>query len=180
MNCVKLQKQYVLAPFSFQPMWGVLCIAALLCCMLHMEIGGKEPSETSSGEASSLQRLSWLTGTWVFEKDGQTTQEHWRPVQGTMLLGLSHTFDAKRTSFFEYLRIHQREDALYYIASPAGRVGVEFRLHEMGDEYVEFRNGQHDYPQRIRYAKTGEGITAEISLKDGTRAQRFEFMRVAP
>jgi hypothetical protein len=40
-----------------------------------------------------------------------------------------------------------------------------------------FENPEHDHPQRIRYVKTEEGMTATISLMDGSRATDFVFVR---
>jgi hypothetical protein len=40
-----------------------------------------------------------------------------------------------------------------------------------------FADPGHDYPQRIRYAREGDRMTAEISLMDGSRGQGFAFRR---
>jgi hypothetical protein len=43
---------------------------------------------------------------------------------------------------------------------------------------VTFVNAGHDYPQRIHYRATGDTLTAEISLADGSKAMRWTFNRV--
>ena len=48
---------------------------------------------------------------------------------------------------------------------PGGRV----QGHESDANPVHLRQRQHDYPQRVRYARTGDGgVTAENAMIDGT------------
>ena len=124
-----------------------------------------------------LQQLAWLSGTWLLKDGEKTTEEHWRPMQGTALLGSSHTFDARRTHFFEHLRITAMRGTIAYLAMPGGAAPTAFLLSKIEDGVVEFENGKHDHPQRIRYEKTAAGITATISQLDGSRAQSFVFKK---
>ena len=128
-------------------------------------------------EPADLKKLEWLSGTWAMEKDGTTTEEHWRPLQGTTLMGTSHTFDAKSSKFFEFLRITAMRGTIAYIASPQGMKPTVFPLAKLEDGVVVFENPQHDYPQRIRYEKTDKGVTATISLLDGGKAESFVFTK---
>jgi hypothetical protein len=114
---------------------------------------------------ADLKKMEWLCGTWVLEQDGKTTEEHWRPLQGTTILGSSHTFDAEKTHFFEHLRITAMRGSIAYLAMPDG--------------VLVFENPKHDHPQRIRYERTKDGVTATISLLDGTKAQSFVFKKKA-
>jgi hypothetical protein len=41
---------------------------------------------------------------------------------------------------------------------------------------VTFLNAEHDFPQRVRYWREGRELVAEISLKDGTKAQRWRYV----
>ncbi len=125
--------------------------------------------------AAQLQQLGWLAGTWVLHDGTSTTEEHWRPLQGTTLLGTSHSFDQQRTRFFEFLRITIQRDRVVYVAMPGGGAAVTFPLAKLAADVVEFENAAHDHPQRIRYQKTDAGVTATISQLDGSRAQTFEF-----
>lgn len=124
-----------------------------------------------------LQRLSWISGTWVIEARGKTTEEHWRPLQGSTMLGSSHTYDATKTHFFEHLRITASRGGIAYIAMPGGGKGTAFLLTKLEDGLAEFENPDHDHPQRIRYERTDGGITATIEQLDGSKQQRFPFRR---
>lgn len=121
-----------------------------------------------------LQQLAWLAGTWTLQDGATTTEEHWRPLQGTSMLGTSHTFDA-RTRFFEFLRLAVDRDRVVYTAMPRGNTPTQFVLTKLAEGEVEFENAAHDHPQRIRYQKTAAGVTATIGQLDGSRAAKFEF-----
>ena len=123
----------------------------------------------------TLEKLAWLSGTWSMQEGEKTTEEHWRPLQGTTLLGTSHLFDKQRTHFFEFLRITARAGTIAYIAQPGGAQPTVFLVSKLEDGVVEFENGKHDFPQRIRYEKTAKGVTATISLLDGSKAKAFVF-----
>ncbi len=64
-----------------------------------------------------------------------------------------------------------------YVAMPGGAAPTVFLATKADAAVAEFENGKHDYPQRIRYEKTAAGVTATISLLDGSRAQSFVFTR---
>jgi hypothetical protein len=124
-----------------------------------------------------LRKLTWICGTWV-QRNGKTTiEEHWRPLQGTTILGTSHTFDDAKSSFFEFLRIGHRAGSISYVAMPGGAPPTLFRLVKVEDGLMVFENEKHDHPQRIRYERTKIGMTATISQLDGSRATAFVFER---
>jgi hypothetical protein len=124
-----------------------------------------------------LQKLTWVCGTWVQQKGKTTIEEHWRPLQGTTILGTSHTFDDEKSSFFEFLRIGHRAGSISYVAMPGGAPPTTFRLVKVEDGLMVFENEEHDHPQRIRYERTKGGMTATISQLDGSRATAFEFKK---
>jgi len=140
----------------------------------------KKPAEPVAAKkigTESFEKLAWLSGTWVLQEGDKTTEEHWRPLQGTSLLGTSHSFDKQRTTFFEFLRITAMNGTIAYIAMPGGKPPTVFLASTLEDGVVEFENGKHDYPQRIRYEKTAVGLTATISLLDGAKAKAYVFVK---
>lgn len=122
-----------------------------------------------------LRQLDWLAGTWVLQDGKVATEEHWRPLQGTTMLGTSHSYDAARTHFFEFLRLAIERDQVVYVAMPGGAPATTFALAQLTDDAVVFENAAHDHPQRIRYQRTERGITATIGQFDGSRARSFVF-----
>ncbi len=125
----------------------------------------------------ALKKLEWICGTWTLQDGDVTTEEHWRPLQGSTILGSSHSFDATKTHFFEHLRIALQRGQIAYLAMPGGKPPTAFLLQQLDDGIAVFENGKHDHPQRIRYEKTQGGVTATISQLDGSKAQSFVFRR---
>ena len=95
------------------------------------------------------------------------------------MLGMSRTVGGDKTIEFEYLRIEQREDGIYYVAHPRARCpGTDFKLTRLSSSEAVFENPQHDFPKRIIYRKTSEdALTAGIDAGEGTRSMSFGFRR---
>ena len=99
------------------------------------------------------------------------------PAGGAML-GLSRTVSRGKMVAFEYLRIVEREWGLEYVAQPGGRPPTQFVLTELGKTRAVFENPRHDFPQRIVYELSGDGVLiASIGFSNGGRRQRFVFSR---
>jgi hypothetical protein len=130
-------------------------------------------------DTTLLKKMEWLCGTWVMANGAKVTEEHWRPVQGTTILGSSHSFDDTRSTFFEYLRIGLRNGTISYVAMPGGAPPTAFQLVKLEDGLMVFENEKHDHPQRISYEKTADGVTATIGMLDGTRSKSFVFKKKA-
>ena len=129
---------------------------------------------------AKLDRLAWLAGSWTGKIGSSSIEERWSPIAGGAMLAISRTVSGSRMSAFEYLRIVERDGGLVYIAQPNGRTATEFVLTKIEDGRAVFENPQHDFPQRIEYARIGEsGLRATISDLAGGRAQNFEFKREA-
>lgn len=132
-------------------------------------------SVTGSDGAAGLPE--WLAGRWC-GADGPRGQtcETWQAAAGGTMLGTSQTVKGSKTVAFEFLRIAMDGDTAVYLPQPGGKPPVAFRAVP-GGEGVTFVNAAHDYPQRIQYRRTGDTLTAEISLADGSKAMRWSFAR---
>jgi len=126
---------------------------------------------------SDLAQLSWLAGTWQLRNGEKLTEEHGFPLKRSTMMGVSHTYDEKTTHFFEFLRIASQKGTQACLAQPGGRPLVPFLAVQLDGEQVVFENPKHDNPQRIRYERTEKGVTATVSLLDGTKAEVFVFER---
>jgi len=149
---------------------------AVLCLVF---IGGARSAEPAPEPSFDPQKLAWLAGTWEFKEGGKITEETWFPLKGSQMMGVLHTYDAKRTYFFEFLRIMVKKDMINYIPQPGGDAPVPFRITQLDDKVAVWENPKHDHPQRIRYERTEKGMTATISQLDGSRAKTFVFTRKA-
>ena len=94
-------------------------------------------------------------------------------------MGVSRTIAGDKTVEFEYLRIEQRADAIYYVAHPKARCpGTDFKLTRATTTEAVFENPQHDFPKRIIYRKTDDGLTASIDAGEGTKGMSFVFKKM--
>ena len=130
-------------------------------------------------QPNSIQQLSWMAGTWVQSKEGETVQESWLGPQGNTMVAVNLTQSARRGTSFEFLRIVEGPSGLSYMASPGGKAPTEFKLKEMGEKRVVFENAAHDFPQRILYWREADGsmkarIEGTIQGKERAMEWRFE------
>jgi hypothetical protein len=147
------------------------CLLAIMLTMAHL-MGPQTPT---------LADISWLSGDWQSEPGGKTQiDEHWTTVAGASMFGMSRTVAGEKTVEFEYLRIEQRADGIYYVAHPKARCpGTDFKLTRASATEAVFENPQHDFPKRIIYRKTGaDALTASIDGGEGTRAMSFPYKRI--
>jgi len=120
--------------------------------------------------AATLEQLAWLAGHWQGGTDGRVTEELWLPPAGGLMLGLNRDVGPDGTAFFEYLRIEQTAEGIYYVASPRGGKTTRFRLVTTGDGRALFENPDHDFPQRITYRLTGPD-TLDVTISGETEGE---------
>ena len=126
-----------------------------------------------------LQQLSWMAGSWSAQpRPLFTNEEMWTlPRRGSMLGAAREVFD-QRTRSFEYMRVVvDRDGSLALYASPGGGPAVRFAIVEADGSHFVAENRAHDYPQRITYRRSGDVMTATISLADGSQAESWTYRR---
>ncbi len=136
----------------------------------------------ASTQTPTLTDIAWISGAWQTEPGGKRQiEEHWTVVAGASMLGMSRTVAGDKTVEFEYLRIEQRADGIYYVAHPKARCpGTDFKLTRASATEAVFENPQHDFPKRIIYRKTGDdSLTATIDGGEGTKAMSFASTKVS-
>lgn len=134
-----------------------------------------------SAQTPTLADISWISGAWQSEPGGRRQiEEHWTTIAGQSILGMSRTVAGDKTIEFEYLRIEQRADGIYYVAHPKARCpGTDFKLTRASATEAVFENPQHDFPKRIIYRKTADdALTATIDGGEGTKAMSFAYRRI--
>jgi len=85
-----------------------------------------------------------------------------------------------KTAEFEFLRIEQRDDGIYYVAQPNGQCpATDFKLTRATGQQAVFENPAHDFPKRIIYKKLGDdSLTATIDGGEGTKEITFSYQRI--
>jgi hypothetical protein len=123
--------------------------------------------------AQIIGQLAWLAGHWQGGSGGQVTEELWLPPAGGLMLGLNREVSADGRAFFEYLRIEQTGEGIFYHASPMGGPATAFKLVSQRTAEVVFENKAHDFPQRITYRLTGpDKLEVVIEGESGGQTDR--------
>ena len=135
----------------------------------------------ASTQTPTLTDIAWISGDWQTAPGGKRQiEEHWTQVAGGSIMGVSRTVAGDKTVEFEYLRIEQRADGIFYVAHPKARCpGTDFKLTKASANEAVFENPQHDFPKRIIYRKAADdSLTASIDGGEGTKAMTFAFRRI--
>ena len=145
------------------------------------------PESAEAADAAVLPALAWLEGCWRGTVNQREYREHWMPLRGGLLIGVSQTVGQGKTQGYEYLRVESRADGVYYIAAPSGKSETAFRFTEQtvdrtndrNDVIFTFVNTRPEFPQKITYRRASEGwLYATVSGKiDGADKEVIYPMR---
>jgi hypothetical protein len=144
---------------------------AILVCALVV-VGAVQAEESKP----TLADLAWIAGCWESLGQGSWFQEQWMSPNGGTMLGMSRTVRDDSTLAYEFLRIHQESDGIYYTSNPSGQEQASFKLVKVEAQKVEFENPDHDFPQKITYELDQKGnLNATISGHDKGAYKRVNF-----
>ena len=136
---------------------------------------------SAAAQTPALVDLAWIAGAWQTEPGAKRQiEEHWTQAAGATMLGMSRTVAGEKTVEFEYLRIEQRADGIYYVAHPKARCpGTDFKLTRATANEAVFENPQHDFPRRIIYRKgADDSLTAILEGGVDTKTISFTYRRM--
>ena len=130
-------------------------------------------------EAAVLPMPDFLSGCWEQRTDaGQWTEECWTDTRGGLMIGSGRTGSGNAIKNWEWMRVERGADgSITFYGSPKGAPAVGFNATEADAKSITFVNASHDYPQRIRYVAKEAGLEAEVSLADGSNAERWSYKR---
>jgi hypothetical protein len=122
---------------------------------------------------------AFLAGCWEQRSpDDRWTEECWTAPRGGLMIGSGRTGRGDSIRNWEWMRIERAADGtLTFYGSPNGTPAVGFKATETDANSVTFANPAHDYPQRVRYVRTADGIQAETSLADGSKPMSWSYRR---
>jgi hypothetical protein len=105
-----------------------------------------------------LSALAWMAGTWTGVTENTEMEEQWTVPKGGIMLGIHRDVRDGRAVSFEFIRIQESADGVTYWASPNGKPATPFRAIEIAGQRVVFENKEHDFPQRVIYRLTSDGM----------------------
>ena len=132
----------------------------------------------------SIQSLTWLAGCWESNMPDKklSSTEQWMKPAGGMMIGAGRTVKNGKVLDYEFLRIVEDADGVFYIAKPTeNKDETKFKLVRSSGFEVVFENPTHDFPQRVMYKLNGDKLDARVEgTKDGkTRGIDFPYSRSA-
>jgi len=139
----------------------------------------KAEATPPTAEESPLAPLAWLEGCWMSSVNKREVREHWLPLRGNLLLGMSQTVVQGKTQDYEYLRIESRPDGVYYVALPSGQNATSFKFEgktvvtmgDRNDDAFVFTNPALEFPQKLVYRRATQGwlyasVVGKVAGKD--------------
>ena len=154
-------------------------VALTLTFVSHHRTANATPELSAPWKISDL---GWIAGDWQTDPAGRAvSEEHWTRPAGGSMIGMSRTLVGDRTVSWESLRLEERGEFVYYVASPKGRCpATDFKLTRLSGQEAIFENPQHDFPKRIIYRKNSDGgLTAIVDGGEGTKSEKFDFKPMA-
>lgn len=129
---------------------------------------------------ASISAVAWIGGTWSTVGVGAappagttttTTEERWTTPAGGVMLAMARAVRGTAMPSFEFLCIAERAGGLVYTAMPNARTpATDFMLTSFTETSATFENPAHDFPKKIRYSLTPEGLlVTEVSGAAGSR-----------
>lgn len=129
-------------------------------------------------EAATLPMPAFLPGCWEHRSGEEWTEECWTDTRGGLMIGSGRTGKGDQVGHWEWMRIERGADgSVSFYGSPKGARAVAFKATEADGKSITFVNASHDYPQRVRYVLTADGLDAEVSLADGSKPNRWSYRR---
>ncbi len=121
---------------------------------------------------------AWLEGCWQ-HSDG-AAEEIWDIGFDGLMFGRSVTIRDDKLIEFEVMRIQRIENYFVFFAAPNGRESTGFISTHQTSNSITFENADHDFPQRIVYATSDDGLIATISDLGETTKIHFEMVACSP
>lgn len=130
--------------------------------------------------ANDVTRLAWFAGCWQIARGDEVIDEQWMTPRAGVMLGMSRTVRAGRTTATEFVALRVVDGRVVYEANPSGQAPAAFPATTLSSDRAVFENPSHDYPKRIVYERKGDAaLTASIDDGAGGRKVEYPFRRIA-
>lgn len=119
----------------------------------------------SAQKVTGIADLDGMAGCWEQKNDAKKLliTEMWMKPAGTSIVGMGRTVRNGKTVDWEFMRIEQRQDDIYFVAHPkANSEETPFKLIRSTLNEFVFENKAHDFPQRVIYKLNGTMMTGRI------------------
>src|SRR6185436_19304882 len=114
---------------------------------------------------TKLADFKEMAGCWERRDDTKKLliSEQWMAPPGTSILGIGRTVKEGKTIGWEYMRIEERTDGVYFVSRPHENTDeTAFKLIESKNGRFVFENKEHDFPQRVIYTTRRSSLKGRI------------------
>ncbi len=125
-----------------------------------------------------FEDLGWLSGCWESNNKAKhlTVSEQWMKPAGGLMLGIGRTVKKEKAVDFEFMRIEQKGDDIFFIAKPKqNKEETPFKLIKLTANEVVFENPDHDFPQRVIYKRQDSKLTGRIEGNNNGKFLGIDF-----
>ena len=126
----------------------------------------------AAAAVSAPADLSWMAGSWTYEKDGVVTRETWLAPLGGTMSGAGQTNLPGKPARSEFMTITVGPSGLTFTAYVDGQAPTPFVAVPSDPGSAVFENKGHDFPQRVMYRRCGEKLCAGIEGTVGGQMRR--------
>jgi Domain of unknown function (DUF6265) len=126
--------------------------------------------------AQTAERLGWMAGCWELRTPTRVVEEYWMRPRGGTMLGMGRTVVRDSMTEHESTVIRQTNGRLVYDANPSGQAPTTFPAIIVTGDSVVFEAPEHDFPQRVGYARRGaDSLLAWIEGTANGKTRRIPF-----
>ena len=133
---------------------------------------------TGQNKVTKITDLDGMAGCWEHrdEKKSIFISEQWMKPAGTSILGMGRTVKKGKTTDWEFMRIEERADGIFFVAQPKDNAEeTAFKLIRSTLNEVVFENKEHDFPQRVIYKLKGKTLTGRIEGNNNGKFVGIDF-----
>ena len=153
-----------------------LALLALTAALAPALQAAPEPAATAAAAAASLEPLAFMAGCFRGEAgDGAILEERWSAPRDGMMLGTSQYTKEGRTLFFELSRVEGRDGKVTLWPQPGGKPTVGFTLARATAGEAVFENLSHDFPRRLVYKKSDQGLAIHLEGDEAGKAKSEDY-----
>jgi hypothetical protein len=131
------------------------------------------------GQKATASDVGWMSGCWSMTAGARTVTEFWLPPAGGTMLGMSRTVAGDKTIDYEFIVLRTGAQGLEYVARPSGQSEAIFKATRVSASEVVFENPAHDFPTRITYRRTDNGLKATIDGMMSGKPRSIDFSYTA-
>jgi predicted enzyme related to lactoylglutathione lyase len=131
---------------------------------------------SNASPQAAINDFAWLSGCWDHEQGNRQRDENWSKPAGGTMLGTGRAVVGGKTTEYEFMRIHQEADGIYFTAKPSGQPEASFKLVSLSGKRAVFENPKHDFPQRVIYSQNPDGsLVARIEGERNGQPRGIDF-----